>query len=116
MKDPHHYDQMMMTEDNIDEQYNEDNLDEIYAELYEAQEILERLYKKVTPKECASKQDHMTQDEHSKLESILEKHKLLFDGKLGLYQHERRAQFLSKKSHIRYHTQDKQSSNANFRT
>ena len=78
----------MMT-NSIDEQYNEDHLDKVYAELYEAQVILECAYEKVTPTECECEQDHMTlQAECLKFKSILDKHKTFFDGKSGLYPHE----------------------------
>ena len=62
---------------------------EAYAELFEAQKILHRAYKKVTPAECASEQDHMSKAEREKFQEILERHKVLFDGELGLYPHEK---------------------------
>ena len=88
MKYPHHYDQMMMT-NSIEKHYDKDNLDKVYEELYEAQVMLEHAYQKVTPRECASKQGYMTQAERSKFEAILDKYKVLFNGKLGLYPHKK---------------------------
>ena len=90
MKPPHHYDLMMTdgTRTRIDKDYeDEEALCEAYAELFEATEILSRAYKKVSPSECAYEQDHMSVDERVKFQAILEKHKVLFDGELGLYPH-----------------------------
>ena len=89
MKMPHHYDEMMMTS-SIDKQYkSEEALKEAYAKLYEAAEILEHAYKKVTPEKYTLEQDHMTKEERSKFDSILERHKVLFDVELGLYPHKK---------------------------
>ena len=77
MKTPHHYNNNVNTN-----QYKED-------ELFEIKTILERKYKEVTPKECADEQDHMSLDERVKFERMLDKHKKLFDGKLGYYPHEK---------------------------
>ena len=79
MKMPHHYNKMMMTS-SISEQYEmEEALDEAYTELYEATQILERSYKKVTLEECTCEQNHMTEEDCTKFKSILERHKVLFD-------------------------------------
>jgi hypothetical protein len=80
MKTPHHYDNRM---------YRNLEYDQNMDELYESKTILERKYKKVTPKECADEQHHMSCEERIKFESMLEKHKQLFDGKLGYYPHEK---------------------------
>ena len=56
--------------------------------LFEVTEILDQVYKKVTPSECANEQNHMSDEEQAKFEAILECHKVLFDGELGLYPHE----------------------------
>ena len=95
MKPPHHYDMMMNNSNRVFEDYNniidsedDEDLREAYAELFEAQEILHRAYKKVTPAECASEQDHMSKEERVKFQAVLERHKVLFDGELGLYPHE----------------------------
>ena len=70
----------------INEDYGDDDaLWEAYSELFEAAEILDRAYKKVMPSECANDQHHMSNKERIKFQSILEKHKVLFDNKLGWY-------------------------------
>ena len=73
----------------MEEYESEEALAEAYAKLFEATEILEPAYKKVTPSECAKEQYHMTDEERSKFGAILERHKVLFDGELGLYPHEK---------------------------
>ena len=59
------------------------------AELFEATEILNQAYKKVLPSECANDQHHISDNKRIKFQAILEKHKVLFDGELGLYPHEK---------------------------
>ena len=55
MRPPYHYDLMMMNLNGIFEGYkDEEALLEAYAELFEATEILDQAYKKVTPNECAN--------------------------------------------------------------
>ena len=66
---------------------DEEALLEAYAELFEATEILDQAYKKVTPNECANKQHHMLNEEQKKFQAILERHKFIFDDELGLYSH-----------------------------
>ena len=84
MKMPRHYDEMMVTS-SINEQYESgEALDEAYAKLFEATQILERSYKKVTPEECTREQDHITEEEHNKFKSILERYKVLFNEELDL--------------------------------
>ena len=93
MKHPHHYDLMITNLNRIYEDYEDkEALCEACAELFEAKEILNQAYKKVSPNECANDQHHMSKDERLKFQAILEKHKVLFDGELGLYPH--------KKSHL----------------
>ena len=110
MKTPHHYDNRMYRNLEHNEQLDE---------LYESKTILERKYKKVTPKECADEQHHMSCEERTKFESMLEKHKILFDGKLGYYPHEKLHLQIKQhskpvlKSHTQYRTKDKPSSNKN---
>lgn len=54
---------MMMT-NNSDEFYEDkEALAEAYAEMFEAAEILEQAYKKVTPNECSGEQNHVIDDE-----------------------------------------------------
>lgn len=110
MKEPHYYDELMMTDD-FEEWYEDENtLVEAYAELFEAVEILERAYKKVTPKEYSCRQDHITVDEQSKFKSVLEQHKVRFDRELCLYIHKKfhlelkEGAVLVHKNHIQYHT------------
>ena len=43
----------------------------------------------MTPNKCAKEQYHMTDEECTKFEAIVEQHKVLFDGELGLYPHEK---------------------------
>lgn len=50
-------------------------------------EILDAKYDKVTAKECAQQQNHMTEEERDKFEAVLHKYEELCDGKLGLYPH-----------------------------
>ena len=96
MKPPHHYDLMMNNSNRVFEDYKDklnteedEELREAYAELFEATEILHQAYKKVTPSECANDQHHMSDEEKIKFQAILERHKVLFDGELGLYQNEK---------------------------
>ena len=89
MKSPHHYDLMATFAKHINEDYEDDDaLSEAFAELYEAT-ILDQAYKKVTPSEYANDQDHMSNEERIKFQAMLERHKILFDGELGLYPHEK---------------------------
>ena len=84
MKPPHHYDMMALFAKRIKENYEDgDALSEAFTELYEAT-ILDRAYRKVTPVECSNEQDHMTDEERIKFEAMLERHKILLDGELGL--------------------------------
>ena len=88
MKPPHHYDLMMTNSNRIFEDYEDkDAFCEVYAELFEAMEILNQAYKKVTPRECANDQHHMSNEERIKFQAILEHYKVLFDGELGCYPH-----------------------------
>ena len=90
MKHPHHYDLMITNLNRIYEDYEDkEALCEACAELFEAKEILNQAYKKVSPNECANDQHHMSKDKKIKFQAILEKHKVLFDGELGLYPHEK---------------------------
>ena len=89
MKPPHHYNMMAIFAKQINEDYEDDDaLSEAFAELYEAM-ILDRAYKKVTPSECANEQDHMSDKERVKFQVMLERHKILFNGELGLYPHKK---------------------------
>ena len=55
---------MMINSNRVFEDYeDEEALSEAYAELFEATEILDRAYKKVTPNECANEQDQMLDEE-----------------------------------------------------
>ena len=89
MKTPHHYDNRMPEIKESIERFNENDIANVYEELYEARTILERKYKEVTPAECTAEQDHMNDEEKQKFEKMLNKHKVLFDGKLGYYPHEK---------------------------
>ena len=84
MKHLHHCNELM-----IEEQHYEDkeHIAEVYAELSSAAEMSERAYNKVTPAEYALEQDHISVNEQTKFKTILEKHKIIFDGKLGLCLH-----------------------------
>ena len=68
---------------------DDDALCKAYAELFEAAEILNLAYRKVIPSECANDQHHMSNEERIKFQAILERHKVLFDGKLGRYPHKK---------------------------
>ena len=50
-----------------------------------AAEILERKYDRITAKQVATEQHHLSQQQQIMLESTLEKYEILFDGKLGHY-------------------------------
>ena len=47
------------------------------------------MYKKVIPSECANEQHYMTDEEQAKFQVILERHKVLFDGEVGIYPYEK---------------------------
>ena len=87
MKSPYHYELMCMKAPLMEKYESKEALSEAYAELFEATAILDQAYKKITPSECAKEQDHMTKEERAKFQDILERHKVLFDGELGLYPH-----------------------------
>ena len=61
--------------------------EELFAVL-RVKDILELAYREVTPEEYADAQDHMTNNQRSKFQKVLERHIILFDGKLGLYPHD----------------------------
>ena len=89
LKPPHHYYMMALFAKQINENYEDgDALSEAFAKLYEVT-ILDRAYKKVTPTECTNEQVHMLNEEQVKFEAMLERHKIMFDGELGLYPHEK---------------------------
>ena len=48
-----------------------------------ADEILDRKYQSVTPKEVVDTLDHLSQNEKEQLETVLNKYTTVFDGKLG---------------------------------
>ena len=52
-----------------------------------ATEILERKYERVTAKDVAAEQDHMSDRQKIIFENTLKKYEVLFDGKLGHYPH-----------------------------
>ena len=71
MKHPHHYDLMMTNSNHIFEDYEDkEDLCEADTELFEAIEILNRAYKKVTPSECANDQHHMSNEERIKFQAV----------------------------------------------
>ena len=51
--------------------------------------ILDAKYKGISPKEVADQQKNLTEDKRRKLEKVLEKFPMLFDGKLSHYPHEK---------------------------
>ena len=73
----------------MEEYKDKEALSEAYGKLFEATEILDRAYKKDPPSEYAKEQDHMTNEERAKFKAIFERHKVLFDGELGLYPHKK---------------------------
>ena len=92
MKPPHYYDlmMMMMNSNCVFEKYeDEGDLLEAYAELFEATEILNQSYKKVIPSKYANERDNMWDEKPTKFQAILERYKVLVDGELGLYLHEK---------------------------
>ena len=50
--------------------------------MFEATEVLNRAYTKVTPSDCANDQHYMSNEERIKFQEILEQHKVLFDSEL----------------------------------
>ena len=54
-----------------------------------ATEILERKYDKVTAKDVAAEQHHMSDKQKQLFENTLRKYEILFDGKLGHYPNEK---------------------------
>lgn len=90
MTPPHHNILMMMNSDCLFGDFEEEEvLLEMHAELFTATKILDQAYKKVTPNECAKKEDYILDEERNKFKSILECHKVLFEAELGLYPHEK---------------------------
>ena len=49
--------------------------------------ILDAKYDKVMAKKCVKQQQHMTLEQHEQFKKVLSKHKIVFNGKLGLYHH-----------------------------
>ena len=58
---------------------------DIGSECYPASPILEQKYQNVTAKEVASKQEHLSESERTKLEDMLSNYEEVFDSKLGCY-------------------------------
>ena len=54
-----------------------------------AAEILERKYDRVTARDAVAQQDHILPKQKQLFKNTLEKHEILFDGKLGHYPHEK---------------------------
>ena len=73
----------------MEEYQSKEVLSEAYAELFEATAILDQAHKKVTPSECAKEQNYITKEERAKFQDMLERHKVLFNGELGLYPHQK---------------------------
>ena len=48
-----------------------------------------RAYGEVTTEEVIEHQNHLNEEEKFKLKTVLDKHTVLFDGKLGCYPHEK---------------------------
>ena len=93
MKHPHHYSRTIGNRietkyQPTDEQLSELEDEELFAVLG-VTDIKERAYREVTPTECADAQSHMTIAQRTKFKAMLERHKIVFDGKLGLYPHEK---------------------------
>ena len=72
-----------------DELESEDDVPDIGFECFAASPILERKYQKVTATEVASKQEHLSESERTKLEDMLSNFEEVFDGKLGCYPHQK---------------------------
>lgn len=71
----------------------EDNEDEkaltaAYAKVFEQPEILDQVYKKITPSEFTNEQHCISNEEQTKFQAILEHYKVRFNGELGLYSYE----------------------------
>ena len=67
----------------------EGDIPDIGHECFAASPILERKYQKVTAKEVASKQEHLSDSERRKMEAMLSNYEEVFDGKLGCYPHQK---------------------------
>ena len=72
-----------------EETETEGDIPDIGSECYSASPILERKYQKVTASEVASKQEHLSESERTKLEDMLSNSEEVFDGKLGCYPHQK---------------------------
>ena len=75
-----------LIEEELEDEHSFLSTDEIEdTELYLSKTILERAYHIILPKEVADAQDHMSKDQKKKFEAMLNKHSIVFDGKLGHY-------------------------------
>ena len=91
MKHPHYYTRLGLSgnaglpESNptIEELDKLDD-EELFA-ILGIKEIMGRAYRKVSPDKCANAQDHMSNVEKEMFKAVLEKHEIIFDGRLGLY-------------------------------
>ena len=54
MKPLHHYNMMIINSPIYEDCENKESLSEAYTELFQATELLDQAYKKVTPNECAN--------------------------------------------------------------
>ena len=89
MKPLHHYNMMIINSPIYEDCENKESLSEAYTELFQATELLDQAYKKVTSNECANEKHHILNEEQTKFCAILERYRVLFDGELGLYPHEK---------------------------
>ena len=71
-----------------DEKSNKLDHNELFAVL-DVKDIIAGAYRKVTLEEYVGAQHHMNDDRQTKFKAVLKKHKILFNGRLGLYPHER---------------------------
>ena len=93
MKHPHYYTRLALSgnadlpESNLTiEELDELDEEELFA-ILGVKEIMGRAYRKVLPDKCARAQDHMLNNEKENFKAVLGKHRILFDGRLGLYPH-----------------------------
>ena len=63
------------------------DFDEYFCNEVYAAEILQQKYQSMSTEEVAMLQTHLTESQKKQLQEVFERHKVLFDGRLGKYPH-----------------------------